>query len=196
MSVSSPEQLLALVPSRGLPVLRLLPVPASEPPYDDELPAPGPAPAPAVIPHQVGPLRSLVPPPLSLVPALPDRRDEGDEQAVARTPASDLPPVRPTAQALVQGLLEVLSGVRPVSQLQRGTSPELFAELEKTVHGRPRATGSRPRTGAVRSVHVQERPEGIAEVCATVVRGGRPGAIALRLEGIRGRWCCTELAGL
>jgi hypothetical protein len=51
-------------------------------------------------------------------------------------------------------------------------------------------------TGAVRSLHVQERPEGVAEVCATVRRGPRMAAIALRLEGIGGRWCCTELAGV
>ena len=61
---------------------------------------------------------------------------------------------------------------------------------------RPRVTGSRPGTGAVRSVHVQQRPDGVAEVCATVHRGQRMAALALRLEGRDGRWCCTELAGL
>ena len=39
-------------------------------------------------------------------------------------------------------------------------------------------------------------PEVVAEVCATVRRGERTSAIALRLEGISGRWCCTDLAGL
>jgi hypothetical protein len=47
----------------------------------------------------------------------------------------------------------------------------------------------------VRSVHVQERPEGVAEVCATVHRNGRAGAVALRLEGRNGAWRCTELVG-
>ncbi|MCW2679085.1 MAG: hypothetical protein JWM62_486, partial [Frankiales bacterium] len=125
-------------------------------------------------------------------PAVPGE----DEEAPARTPVSDLPPARPVAHALVQGLLEVLAGVRPVSQLQRGTTPELFLQLEQVVHGRPRPVGARPVTGAVRSLHVQERPEGVAEVCATVRRGPRMAAIALRLEGIGGRWCCTELAGI
>jgi hypothetical protein len=188
MSVTNAEAPLALVPS--LPALRLLPAPASEPPYDDELPARG-----AVVKAPFGPLRGLSPAPLRLVPALPARGAEEDE-AFSRTPVSDLPPARPVAHALVQGLLEVLGGVRPVSQLQRGTSPELFAQLEQVVHGRPRAAGARPVTGAVRSLHVQERPEGVAEVCATVRRGPRMAAIALRLEGIGGRWCCTELAGI
>jgi hypothetical protein len=132
------------------------------------------------------------------VPSLPAHADadDEDEDGPSRTPVSDLPPARPVAHALVQGLLEVLAGVRPVSQLQRGTTPELFAQLEQVVHGRPRAAGARPVTGAVRSLHVQQRPEGVAEVCATVRRGPRMAAIALRLEGIGGRWCCTELAGL
>ena len=186
MSVTNAERPLALVPA--LPPLRLLPVPVSEPPYDDELPArTGPTTAP------IGPLRALSAPPLRLVPPA---RTYDDEEGPARTPVSDLPPARPVAHALVQGLLEVLAGVRPVSQLQRGTTPELFLQLEQVVQSRPRTAGPRPGTGAVRSLHVQERPEGVAEVCATVRRGPRMAAVAMRLEGIRGRWCCTELAGL
>ena len=186
MSVTNAERPLALVPA--LPPLRLLPVPACEPPYDDELPArTEPARAP------IGPLRALAPAPLRLVPPA---RTVDDEEGPGLTPVSELPAVRPAAHALVQGLLEVLAGVRPVSQLQRATSPELFLQLEQVVHGRPRTPGARPGTGAVRSLHVQERPEGVAEVCATVRRGPRMAAVALRLEGIRGRWCCTELVGL
>lgn len=188
MSLTNAEPPLALVPA--LPVLRLLPVPVSEPPYDDELPVRLVSPAAPPL----GPLRGLAPPPLRLVPSLPLPSE--DEDGPVRTPASDLPPARPVAHALVQGLLEVLAGVRPVSQLQRGTTPELFLQLEQVVHSRPRPGGTRPVTGAVRSLHVQERPDGVAEVCATVRRGPRLAALALRLEGIGGRWCCTELAGL
>jgi hypothetical protein len=191
MSVTSPEAPLSLVPA--LPALRLLPVPPCEPPYDDELPAGAAVAAGAPI----GPLRHLAPAPLRLVPPLPVAPvPPDDEDRPRRTSTGDLPAVRPVAQALVQGLLEVLAGVRPVSQLQRTTTPELFAELEQLVHGRPRTAGVRPATGAIRSLHVQERPEGVAEVCATVRRGSRMAAVALRLEGLAGRWCCTEVAGL
>lgn len=168
----------------SLPTLRLLPVPVSEPPYDDELPPVVHDRAP------LGPLSGLLPP-LRLVPALP-----ADDEPPPRTPLSELPAAQPVARALVQGLLEVLAGVRPLSQLQRGTSIELYAHLEQLVLGRPRSRGHRPGTGAVRSLHVQQRPEGVAEVCATVRRGERTAAIALRLEGVGGRWCCTDLAGL
>jgi hypothetical protein len=178
------------LPLDALPPLRLLPVPSSEPPYDDELPA---RPAPRRAP--IGPLIALAPPALRLVPT-PGGDLSDDDEGPARTPASELPPPRPVAQALVQGLLEVLAGVRPVSQLQRGTTPELFTRLEHLVHGRPRSGGARPRTGAVRSVHVQQQADGIAEVCATVRSGPRFATVALRLEGIGGRWCCTEIIGL
>ena len=191
MSVTSVEQVGVVPPPGSVPALRLLPVPVCEPPYDDEL-GPDAAPAVAALPTPLGPLRELAPSPLRLVPAL----DDDEEHASPRTPTSALPSARPVAQALVQGLLEVLAGVRPVSQLQRSTSPELFLEIEALVHGRPRMTGSRPATGAVRSLHVQQRPDGVAEVCATVQRGPRAAAIALRLEGLGGRWCCTQVAGL
>lgn len=189
MSVTETEPLLSPVPAPALPALRLLPVPVSQPPYDDELPAP-----PAARTTPLGPLRALAPVPLRLVPDLPPALD--DDDVPLRTPTSALPPARPVAHALVQGLLEVLAGVRPVSQLQRGTTPELFEQLERVVHSRPRTAGSRPVTGAVRSLHVQQRPDGVAEVCATVRRGPRMAAIALRLEGVGGQWCCTQLAGV
>ncbi|MDP9434995.1 MAG: Rv3235 family protein, partial [Actinomycetota bacterium] len=110
--------------------------------------------------------------------------------------APPLPPVRPVAHALVQGLLEVLAGVRPVTQLKRRTSTELYDDLEARVHAQPRVTGARPLTGAVQSLHVQEPAPGVAEVCATVRRGPRAAALALRLEHLDGQWCCTSLAGL
>jgi hypothetical protein len=188
MSVITTE---AALPLDTLPALRLLPVPSSEPPYDDELPA-----RPATARAPLGPLIALAPPALRLVPTPGGDLLDDDHSGPRRTPASELPPARPVAQALVQGLLEVVAGVRPVSQLQRGTSPELFERLEHLVHGRPRPEGARPGTGAVRSIHVQQQADGVAEVCATVRRGPRFATVALRLEGIRGRWCCTDVVGL
>ena len=95
----------------------------------------------------------------------------------------------------MQRLLEVLAGVRPLGQLQRDTSLEVYDALERLLTTRPRSGGPRPDGRAVRSIRVQHRPEGIAEVSATVRRGGRYGAFALRLEGVGGSWRCTELVG-
>lgn len=172
----------------GLPALRLLPAPTSEPPFDDER-APRPVlrlvPAPLVpvpAPSRRPPVRSL------LLPEAAPRR--------TRTATDALPDARPFAQALVQRLLEVCGGVRPVPQLQRDTTPGLYAELERALTRRPRPTGPRPSSRDVRSVHVQERPDGVAEVCATVRRGDRICALAMRLEGVQGRWLCTQIHGV
>lgn len=190
MSVASTE----LAP-RPAPGLRLIAPPATEPPYDDERvrgsarPVRGTtlrlAPAPL---HLVPPLR---------VPALPD----GDESwSRPRTPLTALTPAQPFVHAFVQRLLEVLAGVRPVTQLQRDTTPDLYDRLRSAAAAAPRDTATRPDARAVRSVHVQTRPDGVGEACATVKRrtpaGVRAVALALRVEGLEGRWCCTELDGL
>ena len=182
-----PEHVVTLSLPAEVPALRLLAVPACEPPYDDELAAQtraaGAAPGPG------RPLRRLVP--LRLV----DDDEAAQLPAAAAVDPAGLPSVRPIARALVQGLLEVLAGVRPVSQLRRITSAELYDQLEAQVQGQPQATGRRPGTGAVRSLHVQERGA-VAEVCARVDRHGRAAALALRLEASDGSWRCTEVAGV
>jgi hypothetical protein len=119
-----------------------------------------------------------------------------DDAPRPRTPLAQLPASRPFAHALVQRLLEVLAGLRPVSQLQSDTTFELFTELEQVLPARTRATGPRPSRRDVRSVHVQESDDGVAEVCATVRRDGRVTALALRLEGVDGAWRCTALLGV
>jgi hypothetical protein len=196
VSVAEPE---TLAPARapGLPALRLLPVPSAEPPYDDELPAgtrlhlvgTASALAPVPVPVEQAPLRLV---PAQPVPTQADRADDEDP----RTPLHLLPPAGPFAHALVQRLLEVLAGLRPLGQLQRDTTLELYDELERAVSEHPRATGPRPTRRDVRSLHLQEREDGVAEACATVQRGGRVVALAFRLEGRSGSWRCTELLGV
>ena len=210
----------------ALPALRLLPAPSHQPPYDDELPvapvlrlvapplvapplvAPPLVTPPLVTPPLVTPplvAPPLVTPPLVVPPSLrvlPTPAGEAGDLdvelwlAARRTPTAELPAALPFARALVQGLLEVLAGVRPLRQLQRDTTPELYAVLERAVSRQRAPAGPRPGGRAVRSVHVQEHPEGVVEVCATVQRGLHAGALALRLEGLDGRWRCTELVGV
>ena len=162
----------------ALPVLRLLPAPSSEPPYDDE--------------RAVAPLLRLVP------PAPPSHTAQPSPGPAAPTsPTSPgLPDVRPVAHALVQLMLEVCGGVRPVTQLRPRTTPLLYADLERALLRRPRATGPRPSARDIRSVHVQQREDGVAEACATVSRGGRTTALALRMEAVQGCWLCTVVQGL
>src|SRR4051794_14161935 len=157
--------------------LRLVPAPTSAPPYDDEPGAPV----------------------LRLVRSAPQPATPLDEDAwlaTERTPTAELPASHLFARRLVQGVLEVLAGVRSVKQLRRDTTPELYTQLAAGLEGRSRPAGLRPDGRAVRSLHVQERPEGVVEACATVQRDGRFVALALRLEGFEGRWRCTELVGV
>lgn len=182
------------LPRTPVPALRLLPAPETEPPFDD---AARPE-APRLVPLGTAVQTALPPVPLRLVPppGVPDDLDDEDAEPPTRTPLAQLPPPRPFAHALVQRLLEVSAGLRPLHQLERDTSCELYEVLAQRLGGAPGRRGPRPDRRSVRSVHVQPRADGSAEVCATVVRGPRATAVALRLEGHRGRWRCTELVGL
>ena len=194
MSVASTE----LAP-RPAPGLRLIAPPATEPPYDDETPRAARA---TGRPVRETVLR-LTPAPLHLVPPLraPGLPDGDESWSRPRTPLASLAPAQPFVHAFVQRLLEVLAGVRPVTQLQRDTTPDLYDRLRAAAAAAaPRDALARPDARAVRSVHVQTRPDGVGEACATVKRrtpsGVRAVALALRVEGLEGRWCCTELDGL
>lgn len=177
MTALSTEAVAVAVPLRR--ALRLLPAPVSCPPYDDEA---GPAPV----------LRLVTTP----APELAGDYDDDAWVSATRTPTAELPPARAMAGALVRGVLDVLAGVRGAGQLRHDTTAELYADLVPALTRARDTSGLRPDARAIRSIHLQERPEGVVEVCATVVRRGRLGALALRLEGLDGRWRCTELVGI
>jgi hypothetical protein len=127
------------------------------------------------------------------------RRDSAEEDfGPQRTTSTMLPAPTPWAGRLVQAVIEVVSGARPVSQLVRWTTSPVYEALCASI-ARPVAyQGSRELiptrlAEVVRSVRVSEPRDGVAEVCAVVQQGPRCRAIALRLEGIDGRWQCTAL---
>jgi hypothetical protein len=130
----------------------------------------------------------------------PGRRESVEEEfGPQKTASTLLPAPTPWAGRLVQAMIEVVSGVRPVSQLVRWTTAPIYDELCARV-ARPVAAGAGGRTTettrlaeVVRSIRVSEPHDGVAEVCAIVQQGPRCRAIALRLEGIDGRWQCTAL---
>lgn len=130
----------------------------------------------------------------------PGRRDSIEEEfGPQKTASTMLPAPTPWAGRLVQAVIEVVSGVRPVTQLVRWTTAPVYEALCARV-ARPVAYAGASRDIAttrlaevVRSVRVSEPRDGVAEVCAIVQQGQRCRAIALRLEGIDGRWQCTAL---
>ena len=190
--------------------LRRIPAPMWEPPFDDELgrsaapPSRGPASQgtlalafmlPNDIPAVPVPTATALGHGLRLVGS-PDAEEALDavEFGPQPTPRAQLPEPRRWAARFVQAVVEVLSGDRPTGQLVRWTTTEVFDEVSCRVVPAPRR--NRPGTasrGVVRSVHVTEPADGVAEVAALVRRGMRCTAIALRLEGMDGRWQCTAI---
>jgi hypothetical protein len=159
--------------------------PDPEAPYDDGSPPPLVHGALALAPW----VPPDAPPALRLVPEPePDIEDDGAFDAV-RTPREELEDPAPRATMLARALLEALAGDRPLGQLMRWTTPEVIAQLEPLVAAR----GPRPWAATVRKVLVSEPVPGVAEVTAVVQRGIRAGAMALRLEGLDGRWLVTAL---
>jgi hypothetical protein len=107
------------------------------------------------------------------------------------TASDELPDPAAWARRMVQAVIEVLTGVRPLAQLVRWTSPDVYAGLQ-----RRGAAAVRPASGrraVVRSVHLCEPADGVIEACAVVIGNGRARAVALRLEGLDGRWRMTAL---
>jgi hypothetical protein len=123
---------------------------------------------------------------------------DAEEFGPQQTPRSLLPEPKPWAGRLVQAIVEVTAGVRPIGQLVRWTTTEVYDAVRSRGMAASRDAGPIGRTqrrlgAVVRSVHVNEPADGVAEVCAVVQQGARCRAIALRLEGIDGRWQCTAL---
>ena len=155
-------------------------VPPLEPPYDDEVPD-----GRLQLVPQLEELPFDEPPPRRFQHTI----DFFDPQP---TPRRQLPEPEAWATRFVQAVLETLAGCRPPAQLQEWTSPVVHSGLCRAALEHRWATpgGLLP---AVRSVHVREPADGVAEVCAVVQRGRRYGAVAARLEGFDGRWRCVAL---
>jgi hypothetical protein len=96
--------------------------------------------------------------------------------------------------------VEVVGGDRPVSQLLRWTSPEVYHDLARRAHLVAAAAGRRPGAGGIQSVRPQLaglRTSFVSDACAEVslhVRyGPRSRAVAARFELRRDRWQVTAL---
>ncbi|MEO6020384.1 MAG: Rv3235 family protein [Knoellia sp.] len=108
------------------------------------------------------------------------------------TSRADLPEPGPWAGQIAQAIVEVMSGLRPAPQVVRWTTPQVYAVVARrgAVAARRRAARSRPlaQRALVRSVHVCEPADGVAECSVVVSDGARVRAMALRLTGQDGRW--------
>lgn len=121
-----------------------------------------------------------------------DRTHRSGEHRACPVP----PPPAAWARQFVQAALEAAAGRRPVNQLVRWTSEEVFSLLSRraALAARLGSTGS-PPSGAclVRSVRLCRPTASAVEASAVVLDRGRYRAVALRLEDTDGRWRVTAL---
>ena len=166
------------------PVLRLLPAPRIDPPYDDEMPSPDPVvDGTLALAFPSAPLLL----PLRLVPPVDPEDDDADDQP----PPGD---ARQWSGRLAQAVVEVLAGVRAAAQLSRFATFEVLEQLERAtgrLGGRP--GGAPARRPAVVNVRVCQPNAYACEVAAVIDTGGRHRALAVRLDADHGRWRCTSL---
>ena len=185
---------IALAPAPSVPAARraqgwpyLVPLPDSEPPFDDER-------SPTDRVRMLRPTvrrrrtvyRSEMAVPAKVLTKVP-RWSSDSDIGIRPTRARELPAVARPATMLARGLIEALSGVRPLEQLRAHCAPEIFAGLEDL----PMVPG--PGLPALLSVRSCEPGDGVAEVTAVFRRAGRVRALAFRLQGLDGRWRMTAL---
>jgi hypothetical protein len=116
------------------------------------------------------------------------------------------PPIHPVTGAnaenwaarFLQGVVEVISCDRPLSQLVRWTDDQVYSSIAKRREGE--AARHTSRAGQqwrgrqqVATVHICQLSETAVEVAARVQSGRRSRAIAARLDQHRGRWVCTAI---
>jgi hypothetical protein len=162
------------------------PAPHREPPFDDELPTR----------HLslVGPLDRQLPFDTTDPSALSSARLRTASGPFSAQPTGReaLPDLTAFARRLVIGIIEIATGRRSAAQLSQHTAPAVQAGLAKDA-GRIDRLGTAQRPATLHSLHFSEPADGVAEVAAIVRVGQRFRAIAMRLEGLDGRWRCVRL---
>ena len=102
------------------------------------------------------------------------------------TPSSALPNLLIWNRTILLSVLEIWAGKRSPNQLARWCQSQIYQELLRSV-------GSQVEIGKIRKIYIQEPLDGLCEVVATIRFGTRLKSIAMRVEGVDGRWLCTQL---
>ncbi|GAA4371676.1 Rv3235 family protein [Nocardioides caricicola] len=104
------------------------------------------------------------------------------------------------ARRYTQAAVEIVGGDRPVTQLLRWSSRDVYLDLERRAQLVARAGRHQPGLGRVQpvrpkvlGVHLCFLDREVVEVSAHVRYGERSRALAARFEERQQRWCCTAL---
>ena len=112
--------------------------------------------------------------------------DFDPEFAPEPTSAEDLPDITELMSQFMHNVLEIWAGRRSASQVQAMCHHLIFADIQRTA-------GQQKVLGKIRKIKLTQPLDGICESTITVRFGDRMRAIAIRFEGVDGRWLCTEL---
>ncbi|WP_072314156.1 Rv3235 family protein [Agrococcus sp. Marseille-P2731] len=114
--------------------------------------------------------------------------------------SADLPDPTPLLENLARGVIEILLGVREVQQIARWVTEQTFVMLTQRALSAKHARARQPQRTvpgfAITSVRACHTADGIVEGAVIVRSAGRTRAVAIRLEGLDGRWRATAIGVL
>ncbi len=98
------------------------------------------------------------------------------------------------SHTILRATLEVLTGFRPITHINRWVSPEVYASLARraslALRVAPPSDRQRP---VVRNVRVSSVAKGRVDVIATILDGERVRAVAFEMVVRRARWMVTAI---
>jgi hypothetical protein len=148
---------------------------------------------------ELGPRLDVPEPDLELAPG-PTGHRAGAGYDVVRVDLAARRRFEAHAVRIGAAVVEIVGGDRPVSQMLRWTTPEVYQDLGRRAHLVAAAAGRRPGAGDIQSVrpqvvglHASFVTADSAEVSLHVRYGRRSRAVAARFERVRDRWQVTAL---
>jgi hypothetical protein len=112
------------------------------------------------------------------------------------TPMAELPDPTAAVVHLAQAIVDVMFGRRALTQLNAWVTQEVLDQLrlaQRVMASRSVTDRLEWRSPRVTSTRITCPAEGVIEASATVLTAPRSRALALRLEGLDGRWRCTAI---
>lgn len=114
------------------------------------------------------------------------------------TASAALPDPQPLLENLTRCVVEILAGARDLQQIARWVSDEVYRHLLKRVVLSDRARRARGQsivrpTFTIGSVIWDAPRDGVVEAVVIVHGRARTRAVAVRLEGLDGRWRATAI---
>ena len=104
----------------------------------------------------------------------------------------ELPDARAWTGRIALALIEVLAGRRPAAQMSKHVNQEVLGRLTRRHRLAVRRGGTSLRTKVLR-VRVCQVSDVVIEAAIVCHINGRPSPIAMRAEGVDGRWQVTVL---